>query len=157
MNEKTHTMTCRLDVPDFQKLKKTADAIGVNTSDFIRIIVRLPVELKADRGLERYVVIDQLTLASLWVDARRQGYLLNQAAKALNTVAYKVRHGSDMNHSLRDMLTEASVALENIEKDHADIKEGIDELLERREVFLDRYRQKPKHHSRRDWFYRFMD
>ncbi len=144
MNEKTHTITCRLDEPDFQKLKKTADAIGVNTSDFIRIIVRLPIELKTDRGLERYVVIDQLTLASLWMDARRQGYLLNQAVKALNTVAYKVRHGSELSRTLRDMLIEASVALENIEKDHADIKKGIDELLERREVFLDRYRQKPK-------------
>lgn len=148
MNEKTHTITCRLDEPDFQKLKKIADAIGVNTSDFIRIIVRLPIELKADRGLERYVVIDQLTLASLWMDARRQGYLLNQAVKALNIIAFKVRHGSETNRSLKDMLIEATVALENLEADHADIKEGIDELLERREVFLDRYRQRPKRHSR---------
>lgn len=89
------------------------------------------------------MVIDQLTLASLWMDARRQGYLLNQAVKALNTVAYKVRHGSELNRTLRDMLIEATVALENLEADHTDIKERIDELMERREVFLDRYRQKP--------------
>lgn len=100
--------------------------------------------MKSDRGLERYVVIDQLTLASSWMDAKRQGYLLNQAVKALNTVAYKVRHGSEPSRTLRDMLIEASVALENIEKDHADIKEGIGELLRRWEVFLDRYRRKPK-------------
>lgn len=41
------------------------------------------------------------------------------------------------------MLIEATVALENLEADHTDIKERIDELMERREVFLDRYRQKP--------------
>lgn len=144
MNEKTHTITCRLDEPDYQKLTAEADAMGVNTSDFIRLIVRLPIEVKAERGLDRYVIIDQLTLASLWMDARRQGYLLNQAVKALNTVAFKVRHGSEINRTLRDMLIEATVALENLEADHIDIKQGIEELMERRELFLDRYRQKPK-------------
>lgn len=142
MNEKTHTITCRLDEPDFQKLTEEADAMGVNTSDFIRLIVRLPIEVKAECGLDRYVIIDQLTLASLWMDAKRQGYLLNQAVKALNIIAYKVRHGSEINRTLQDMLIEATVALESLKTDHADIKKGIHELMERREVFLDRYRQK---------------
>lgn len=144
MNEKTHTITCRLDEPDYRKLTAEVDAMGVNTSDFIRLIVRLPIEVKAESGMDRYVIIDQLTLARLWMDARRQGYLLNQAVKALNIVAFKVRHGSEISHSLRDMLIEATVALENLEADHAAIKKGIDELMERREVFLDRYRQKPR-------------
>ena len=148
MNEKTHTITCRLDEPEYRKLTAEADAMGVNTSDFIRLIVRLPIEVKAERGLDRYVIIDQLTLASLWMDARRQGYLLNQAVKALNTVAFKVRHGSEINRTLRDMLIEATAALENLEADHTDIKQGIDELMKRREVFLDRYRQRPKRKGR---------
>ena len=46
MDEKTHTITCRLDEPDFQKLQVEARALGVNTSDFIRLIVRLPIEVK---------------------------------------------------------------------------------------------------------------
>lgn len=144
MNEKTHTITCRLDEPDYRKLTTEADAMGVNMSDFIRLIVRLPIEVKTEAGLNRHVIIDQLTLARLWTDARRQGYLLNQAVKALNTIAYKVRYGSKINCTLRDMLAEATVALETLEADHADIKKGIEELMERREVFLDRYRQKPK-------------
>lgn len=104
MDEKTHTITCRLDDPDFQKLKSEAAALGVNTSDFIRLIVRLPIEVKTAERNEQFVVIDPFTLARLWTDARRQGYLLNQAVKALNTVAFKVRHGSEINRTLRDML-----------------------------------------------------
>lgn len=143
MGEKTHTITCRLDEPDFQKLQAEAAALGVNTSDFIRLIVRLPIEMKTAERDERFVAIDPFTLARLWMDTRRQGYLLNQAVKALNTVAFKVRHGSEINRTLRDMLIEATVALENLE-DHTDIKKGIEELLRRREIFLDRYRRKPK-------------
>ena len=144
MDEKTHTITCRLDDPDFQKLKSEAAALGVNTSDFIRLIVRLPIEVKTAERNEQFVVIDPFTLARLWTDARRQGYLLNQAVKALNTVAFKVRHGSEINRTLRDMLIEATVALEDLEADHANINKGIEELLKRREIFLDRYRRKPK-------------
>lgn len=144
MEEKTHTITCRLDDPDFQKLKSEAAALGVNTSDFIRLIVRLPIEVKTAEHNEQFVVIDPFTLARLWTDARRQGYLLNQAVKALNTVAFKVRHGSEINRTLRDMLIEATVALEDLEADHANINKGIEELLKRREIFLDRYRRKPK-------------
>lgn len=144
MDEKTHTITCRLDEPDFQKLKSEAAALGVNTSDFIRLIVRLPIEVKTEGDPDRFVVIDPSMLVHLWMDARRQGYLLNQATKALNTIALKVRHGSEINRILRDMLIEATVALENLETDHHAIKEGIDSLFEIEKVFLDRYRRRPK-------------
>ena len=100
LEEKTHTITCRLDDADFKKLTKESDAMGVNTSYFIRLIVRLPIEVKAESGLDRYVIIDQLTLVSLWMDAKRQGYLLNQVVKALNIIAFKVRRGSELNRTL---------------------------------------------------------
>lgn len=144
MEEKTHTITCRLDEADFKKLTEEANALDVNASDFIRLIIRLPIEAKADIGSERYIVIDPLTLASLWMDSRRQGYLLNQAVKALNTIAFKVRHGSEINRTLRDMLIEATATLESLEGDHADIKKGIEEIMERKQVFLDRYRRRRK-------------
>lgn len=144
MEEKTHTITCRLDEADFKKLTEEANALNVNTSDFIRLIIRLPIEAKTDVGSERYIVIDPLTLASLWMDSRRQGYLLNQAVKALNTVAFKIRHGSEVNRTLRDMLIEATATLENLEADHADIKKGIEEIMERKQVFLNRYRRRRK-------------
>ena len=143
MDEKTHTITCRLDEPDYQKLKSEAAALGVNTSDYIRLIVRLPIEANEKAHLDGVIIIDPLTLVRLWMDARRQGYLLNQATKALNTVALKVRHGSEINRTLRDMLIEATVALENLEADHHAIKEGIDEVSAAQKVFLDRYRRRP--------------
>ena len=143
MDEKTHTITCRLDEPDYQKLKSEAAALGVNTSDYIRLIVRLPIEANEKAHPDGAIIIDPLTLVRLWMDARRQGYLLNQATKALNTIALKVRHGSEINRTLRDMLIEATVALENLEADHRAIKEGIDEVSAAQKVFLDRYRRRP--------------
>lgn len=71
MDEKAHTVTCRLDDPDFQRLQVKASALGVNTSDFIRLIVRLPIEVKADGNSDRFVIIDPSTLVHLWMDARR--------------------------------------------------------------------------------------
>lgn len=68
MDEKTHTITCRLDEPDFQKLRTEADALGVNTSDFIRLIARLPIEVKERVCPERTVIIDPFTLVRLWMD-----------------------------------------------------------------------------------------
>lgn len=144
MDEKTHTITCRLDEPDFQKLRAEARALGVNASDFIRLIVRLPIEVKTEGDPDRFVVIDPSTLVRLWMDARRQDYLLNQVTKALNTVALKARHGSRIDRTLRDMLVEATVALENLETDHHAIKEGIDKVFDAEKVFLDRYRRQPK-------------
>lgn len=145
MDEKTHTITCRLDESDFQKLKSEAVALGVNTSDYIRLIVRLPIEANEKAHPDgAIIIIDPFTLVRLWMDARRQGYLLNQATKALNTITLKIRHGSDINRTLRDMLIEAAVALENLEADHHAIKEGIDEVSAAQKVFLDRYRRKPK-------------
>lgn len=143
MDEKTHAITCRLDEPDYQKLKSEAAALGVNTSDYIRLIVRLPIEANEKAHPDGAIIIDPLTLVRLWMDARRQGYLLNQATKALNTIALKVRHGSEINRTLRDMLIEATVALENLEADHRAIKEGIDEVSAAQKVFLDRYRRRP--------------
>ena len=144
MDEKTHTITCRLDEPDFQKLKSEAASLGVNTSDYIRLILRLPIEAKEKAHPDGVVIIDPFTLVRLWMDARRQGYLLNQATKALNTVALKVRHGSDINRTLRDMLIEATVTLESLEADHHAIKERIDDISGAQKVFLDRCRRQPK-------------
>ena len=58
LEEKTHTITCRLNEVDFQKLKCEAEAMDVNASDYIRLLTRLPVEVKAGDDPDSYIIID---------------------------------------------------------------------------------------------------
>lgn len=97
LEEKTHTITCHLGEADFQRLKKQSDSLGVNMRDFVRVIVRLPIEYVCDPGQDRIIVIDPLELGSLKCIVRKQGYLFNQAVHALNTIAQEIRNGSAMN------------------------------------------------------------
>ena len=143
LDEKIHTITCRLDEADYQKLKKESDSLGVNTSDFVRLIVRLPIEYVCAPGEERIIVIDPLELGSLRCIVRKQGYLFNQAAHALNTIAQKIRNGSTMNQVLLKKLDKACETLEQTRLKHEDIAAELEDVQKRQMVFLDRYRRRP--------------
>ena len=78
MEEETHTTTCRLDEVDFRKLKDEADAMELNTSDYIRMLTRLPVECKGADDSNSLTIIDSRAVVHLSYQLRKQGYLLNQ-------------------------------------------------------------------------------
>lgn len=149
LEEKTHTITCRLDEVDFQKLKKEFDSLGVNTSDFVRLIVGLPIEYVCAPGQERIIVIDPLELGSLACIVRKQGYLFNQAVHALNTIAQKIRNGSAMNQELMKKLDKANEILDRATERHEDIAAELEDVQERQLVFLDRYRRNPNRRKRK--------
>ena len=144
LEEKTHTITCRLDEADFQKLTKEADAMGVNTSDYIRLLTRLPLECKKIESADAFVVIDPLPLALLSITIKRQGYLLNQAVRALNTIAQRVRHGNAIDEEMCRLMRKANSSLEKFKGDFSTATDGIEAITEKRMLFLDRYRRKPK-------------
>ena len=77
MDEKTHTITCRLDEPDFQKLKSEVAAMGLNTSDYIRLLTRLPIEYKIDDDPDSFIIIDPRAQGIMDYQLRKQGILLN--------------------------------------------------------------------------------
>ncbi len=58
MEGRTYTIVCRLDEVEFRKLKDEADAIGLNTSDYIRMITRLPIERKRADDPDSFIVIE---------------------------------------------------------------------------------------------------
>lgn len=142
--EKTHTITCRLNEVDFQKLKSEAEAMNVNTSDYIRLLTRLPIQIKLDDDPDSYIIIDPKAVSILDYLIRKNGLLLNQAIHSLNTIAFKVSHGKRIGAEMAEQIKKAIKDIEAVDAKLADIKLDTEALVEKKMLFLDRYRQKPK-------------
>ena len=144
MDEKTHTITCRLDEPDFQKLKSEAAAMGLNTSDYIRLLTRLPIECKIGEDPDAFVIIDPLAQGIMDYQIRKQGILLNQATNALNTIALKVRHGAKLDNEMLVLMRKATKSIDAVRNRLDELKLDSEAIVESRKLYLDIYRRKPK-------------
>lgn len=144
MEEKTHTITCRLEEADFRKLRDEADAMELNTSDYIRMLTRLPIEMKIGDDADSTIIIDPRALVHLSYQLRKQGYLLNQATHALNTVALRVEHGRPLDAEMAKLIKKAAAGIDEIRITVDELKADTEELMDRRMSYLDWYRRKPK-------------
>ena len=143
MEEKTHTITCRLDESDFQKLKSEAAAIGLNTSDYIRLLTRLPIEYKIDDDLDSFVIIDPRAQGIMDYQIRKQGILLNQTTHAINTIALKIRNGTKLDAEMLALMKKATKGIDEVRIRLADLKLDSEALVESRKFYLDIYRRRP--------------
>ena len=143
MDEKTHTITCRLDEPDFQKLKSEAAAMGLNTSDYIRLLTRLPIECKIGEDPDAFVIIDPLAQGIMDYQIRKQGILLNQATHALNTIALKVRHGAKLDNEMLVLMRKATKSIDAVRNRLDELKLDSEAIVESRKLYLDIDRRKP--------------
>ncbi len=144
MEEKTHTITCRLDEPDFQKLKSEAAAMELNTSDYIRLLTRLPIECKLGEDPDAFVIIDPRAQGIMDYQIRKQGILLNQATHAINTIALKIRNGAKLDIEMLALMKKATKSIDEVREKLADLKLDSEALVESRKLYLDIYRRKPK-------------
>lgn len=144
MDEKTHMITCRLDEPDFQKLKSEAAAMELNTSDYIRLLTRLPIECKIGEDPDSFVIIDPRAQGIMDYQIRKQGILLNQAAHALNTIALKIRHGAELETEMLSLMKKATKSIDAVRCGLDDLKLDSEAIVESRKLYLDIYRRKPK-------------
>ena len=144
MEEKTQTITCRLDEVDFQKLKSEAAAMELNTSNYIRLLTRLPIECKIGEDPDSYVIIDPRAQGILDYQIRKQGLLLNQATHALNTIALKIRHGAELDTEMLNLMKKATASIEEVHKRLADLQLDSAEIAKSRKLYLDVYRRKPQ-------------
>ncbi len=149
MEEKTHTVTCRLDEANFKKLTSEAEAMDINTSDYIRLLTRLPVEIKTGDDPDSYIIIDPKAISILDYLIRKNWLLLNQAIHSLNTIALKVSHVKQIDADMAEQIKKAIKDIEAVDTKLADIKLDTEALVEKKMLFLDRYRQKPKRHRKR--------
>lgn len=144
MDEKTHTITCRLDEPDFQKLKSEAAVMELNTSDYIRLLTRLPIECKIGEDPDSFVIIDPRAQGIMDYQLRKQGILLNQATHALNTIALKVRHGAKLDTEMLKLMKRATKSIAEVLKRIDDLKLDSEAIAKSQKIYLDIYRRKPK-------------
>ncbi len=98
-------------------------------SDLIRILLQLPASSIAEGG--RLVVVDRVTAVKLAREMRRWGHHYNQAAHALNAIAYYLR-ANDMDAA--DVLEELDRASEKL----AAMQLGIEALRRETEAISQR-------------------
>lgn len=139
-----YTITCRLDEADFRKLRDDADAMELNTSDYIRLLTRLPIECKDGDDPDSFIVIDPRAQGIMDYQIRKQGILLNQAAYALNTIVLKIRHRSELDVEMLKMMKKAIGSIDEVRKRLADLKQDSETLAKSRKLYLDIYRRNRK-------------
>lgn len=91
----------RMSEDEVARAKALAKSLGMTLSDLIRTLLQLPASSVGEGG--NLVVIDRVTALKLAREMRRWGHHYNQAAHALNAIAYYLR-ANDMDTS--DVLEE---------------------------------------------------
>lgn len=119
----------RMSEGEINRARALARSLGMTLSDLIRILLQLPASSIAEGG--RLVVVDRVTAVKLAREMRRWGHHYNQAAHALNAIAYYLR-ANDMDAA--DVLEELDRASEKL----AAMQLGIEALRRETEAISQR-------------------
>lgn len=85
MATKDKFIHCRLSDRDFERFHTNAEKLGLALSEYIRYLIRIPVEPYGHEGGCSVVVLDRTTMGRIHCELVRQGHHYNQAVHALNT------------------------------------------------------------------------
>ena len=119
----------RMSEGEINRARALVRGLGMTLSDLIRILLQLPASSIAEGG--RLVVVDRVTAVKLAREMRRWGHHYNQAAHALNAIAYYLR-ANDMDAA--DVLEELDRASEKL----AAMQLGIEALRRETEAISQR-------------------
>ncbi len=140
MSEKiarTYILPVRLTPEEKEKLKRDADAVGMNISSYVRLLLTLPVQIAQqpfEENKSAILVLDIKTLGKIQMELRRWGYHLDYALKALNTVAAK--HFLSQQDTY-DLVSEATQHIKDVSDLKEELKEKIHYLLKCDSVKVD--------------------
>ncbi len=81
----------RVSEADVERARKLANTLNITTSALVRLLLQLPAE---DVAAQRHVVLDLACANRLYRELNQWGYQQNQAAHALNRIAYYLRRGA---------------------------------------------------------------
>lgn len=90
---KGRRVTFRMDEADYAELCARCGRAGLSRSEYMRLLVRIPVSTEANAGEEHRILFDRKALWAMSRELRKWGYHYNQAVHALNTVKYFVERG----------------------------------------------------------------
>ena len=93
MPNTTRLISCRLTESDFESLRCHAESLELNQSDYIRHLIRIPVDAGGLATGEEVIALDTRTLGRIYSELVRWGRHYNQAVRAMNTIALHLRRG----------------------------------------------------------------
>ena len=122
----THMVSCRMSDGDYEKLEEKCRRLGIAKSDYLRYLIRLPVD--ADGDGPRAVVLDTKTCGLIFRELRKQGHNYNQACHALNTIRWNIEHGRLGFEGAHDLLAEALVRLNAAEDERRGMRAAMESI-----------------------------
>ncbi len=127
MATKDKFIHCRLSESDFERFHANAERLGLAPSEYMRYLIRIPVEPHGRECEYSVVVLDRETMGRVHRELVRQGHHYNQAVHALNTIAFFTRRGGGNVEYFTEQLGKASGKLDEVRER----QERIGEQLER--------------------------
>lgn len=89
----TYTISCRMTEADRATLYDQAQKLELTPSDYMRYLIRIPVDVKQSGDAPNCVVVKTNALEDVEAELTKWGYHYNQAVHAMNTIALFIRRG----------------------------------------------------------------
>ena len=128
MTKKTRLVSCRLSESDYAFLCEHAGKLELCQSDYLRYLIRIPVDNDGLAVEGRCVTIDTLTLGRIYAELVRWGRHYNQAVRAMNTIALNMRHGRYDQPFFNELMESANSKLERTESGRAGLFDELKRL-----------------------------
>ena len=123
----------RVGETDVERAQTLTSALSITTSALVRLLLQLPAE---DVAAHRYVVLDLACANRLYRELNQWGYQQNQAAHALNRIAYYLRREAMDASDVLEELASVEQQLERLRERTDELSAPVREITESRLLFL---------------------
>ena len=123
----------RVEQADIERAQTLASALNITTSALVRLLLQLPAE---DVAARRHVVLDLTCANRLCSELNQWGYQQNQAAHALNRIAYYLRREAMDTSDVLEELASVERQLERLRERTNELAAPVREMVESRLLFL---------------------
>lgn len=122
-----HIFSCRLSDTDSEQLRSQAAKFKTSPSEYIRYLIRIPVDAKQDSGTH-CIVLDTDSLASISHELIKWGYHYNQAVHSMNTISMFVRRGRVDTEYFTKAIGDIEQTLRAIEEEQKSLRARISDI-----------------------------
>lgn len=123
----------RVGEADVERAQMLAHTLDITTSALVRLLLQLPAENVA---AQRHVVLDLACANRLYRELNQWGYQQNQAAHALNRIAYYLRREAMDASDVLEELSSVDRQLERLRERTGELAAPVREVAESRLLFL---------------------
>lgn len=123
----------RVSASDIERAQTLAGTLDITTSALVRLLLQLPAE---DAAARRHVVLDLTCANRLYRELNQWGYQQNQAAHALNRIAYYLRRETMDASDVLEELASVERQLERLHERTSELAAPVREVPESRLLFL---------------------